>query len=472
VRYVVEGSVLKTDEHIRIMAQLIDATTGYSLWSERYDRSLKDIFAVQEEIVQKIVTTLKLQLTLQEQGYIVRKRTDNVEAYDSFLRGLEYYVRTTKETNVQARQLFEKAIALDPQYAEAYAFKGLTYYLEWMWRWSQNPHTLEQGLAMGQRAVALNDALPRGHGLLGAIYAQQKQYEQALAECERAIALDPNNAISYALRAEVLNFAGRPGEALRSVGQAMRLNPRYPPNYLIYSGFAYFLLGGYADAISTLKSLLARNPNHLSAYPVLSISYARQWTFQQNQDAHALTQALEAAQRAASMNNSFGPAHWALGFSYLYQRQYEQAIAEMEQATAVEPSWANGYAGLAMALSYAGKSDEAVRMIEETLRRQPQTVDIHLWAVGAAYYFAGKPAEAIATLTQYLSRYPDILTSHLLLAAAYSELGQIAKARAAAAEVLRINPNFSLEIHKQREPIKDPVMLERHITALRRAGLK
>jgi adenylate cyclase len=345
VRYVLEGSVQKAADQVRIVAQLIDATTGGHIWSERYDRPLTDIFALQDEIVQKIVTTLNLQLTLLGKGFQqVRKRTENLEAYDAFLRGVEYYTRTTKEANLQARQMFEKAVALDPQYAEAYALAGLTYYLEWVWRWSQDPHTLEQALAMAQRAVALDDALPMGHGILGAIYAQQRQYAQALAESERAVALDPNNASSYALRAEVLNFAGRPEEALRSVQQAMRLNPRYPPQYLISSGVASFWLGRYADAISTMKSLLAQNPNYLVAYPVLSLSYAGQWTFQQNQEAHTLTQALEAAQRAASMNNSFGPAHWALGFSYLYQRQYEHAIAEMEQATAVESNWADGYA--------------------------------------------------------------------------------------------------------------------------------
>ena len=104
--------------------QLIDATTGDHLWSQRYDRPLQDLFALQDEIVQKIVTTLKLQLTLEEQGYIVRKHTDNLEAYDAFLRGQGYHVRFTKEANAQARQLFEKAIALDPQYAEAYAWLG------------------------------------------------------------------------------------------------------------------------------------------------------------------------------------------------------------------------------------------------------------------------------------------------------------------------------------------------------------
>ena len=152
VRYVLEGSVQKAGEQIRIVTQLIDTTTGGHLWSQRYDRPLQDLFALQDEIVQKIVTTLKLQLTLQEQGYVVRKHTDNLEAYDAFLRGLEYHYRFTKEANAQARQLFEKAIALDPQYAEAYAWLGWTYWLEWVFRWSADPQTLERALALAQQA--------------------------------------------------------------------------------------------------------------------------------------------------------------------------------------------------------------------------------------------------------------------------------------------------------------------------------
>jgi TolB-like protein len=155
VRYVLEGSVRKTDEQVRINAQLVDATTGHHLWAQRYDRPLQDLFTLQDEIVQKIVTTLNLQLTVMETGRIARKTTDNLEAYDSYLRGLASSNRMTKEDNLHARQMCEKAIALDPHYAEAYVVLGLTYYIEWVARWSQDPHTLEQGLAMEQRAVAL-----------------------------------------------------------------------------------------------------------------------------------------------------------------------------------------------------------------------------------------------------------------------------------------------------------------------------
>ncbi len=126
VRYVLEGSVQKADQQVRITTQLIDATTGYYMWSEQYDRPLTNIFALQDEIVQKIVTTLKLQLTLREQGYLVRKTTDNVEAYDYFLRGTQDYWRFTQDASAQAQQMYDKAIALDPQYAAAYAGLGAT----------------------------------------------------------------------------------------------------------------------------------------------------------------------------------------------------------------------------------------------------------------------------------------------------------------------------------------------------------
>src|SRR5262245_43356501 len=178
VRYVLEGSVLKAGDQVRITAQLIDAATGYHLWSERYDRPLQHILALQDEIVQQIVTTLRLQLTLQEQGFSVRKHTDNLEAYDYFLRGVESFNRFTKEATVQARQMLEKALALDPQYAEAYAYLSWIYHREWVFSWSQDPQTLEHSLALAQQALALDDSLALAHSLLSDDYALKQQYDQ------------------------------------------------------------------------------------------------------------------------------------------------------------------------------------------------------------------------------------------------------------------------------------------------------
>ena len=238
VRYVLQGSVRKAGDRVRITAQLVDATTGYHRWAERYDRELQDIFAVQEEISRKIVAALAVQLTAGEQARLGRQYTDNLEAYDYLLRGSESLGRYTQETNGQARQMFEKAIALDPTFALAYALLGLTYFGEWSLQWSQDPQTLERAFALAQQAVALDDSLPVAHRALGVVYQWRKQPAQAIAALERAIVLDPNDADGYASLAHVLNFTGKPEEALRLAQKAMRLNPHYPDSYLSNLGTA------------------------------------------------------------------------------------------------------------------------------------------------------------------------------------------------------------------------------------------
>ncbi len=473
VRYVLEGSIQKATDQVRIVAQLIDTTTGGHLWSERYDRPLKDIFTLQDEIVQKIVTTLKLQFTLIGQGWIVPKRTDNLEAYDAFLRGQEYFWRDTQEAvTVQARQMFEKAVALDPQYAEAYVGLGFTYYREWLFGWNTAPQTLERALALAQQALALDDSLPMAHSLLSSVYVLKQQYDQALAEGKQAIALDPNNADSYMAQAEVLNHARRPEEALRMMEQAMRLNPRYPSLYLMEVGWAYNLIGRYAEAVAVLEEAISRNPNNWGAQLNLTIGYLEQWISQQTSNPQTLEQAAAAAQRVLTLNSASPLGHVILGSVYLWQKQYEQAMAEMERAITLGPNVAGGYAFLAETLSRVGRAEEAGAMVEQALRRKPLLPEGHLGNIGTVYYLTGKSEEAIAPLKQYLTRYPNMPDIHLTLAAVYSELGREVEARAEAAEVLRINPQFLLEVHKQRVPIKDPAMLERQIAALRKAGLK
>jgi tetratricopeptide (TPR) repeat protein len=266
--------VRKADEQVRISAQLVDAATNSHLWAERYDRPLKDIFVLQDEIVRKIVTTLKLQLTLREQGILVRKRTDNLEAYDFFLRGTEAFKRNTQETHPQAQQLFENAIALDPQYAEAYAGLSRIFTSTWLFQWSQDPQTLERGFVFAQKAVILDDSLPEAHRVLAYAYLYKSQHEQAIAAVKRATALGPNEAEGMALLGLILNFAGRPAEAIGLIQQAIRLNPRYQYNYLSWLGMAYGLARRYEEAIVALQSAIIRNPNFLFPHLHLVFSYS------------------------------------------------------------------------------------------------------------------------------------------------------------------------------------------------------
>ena len=371
VRYVLEGSVQKADQRVRINVQLIDATTGYHVWSQLYDRPLQDIFALQDEIVQKIVTTLKLQLALREQGILVRKHTNNVEAYDAFLRGVEYYQRFTKEGNAQARQMFEQAVALDPQYAEAYAHLGVISHQEWLWRWSADPQTVERALALAQRAVALDDSLPLAHALLGGVYALKQQYEQAIAEGERAVALDPNRADTYANQALVLNSVGKFEEALRAVKQAIRLNPRSPSSYLFQLGWTYRWTGQYAEAIATHQELISQNATFLGAHLDLAASYLGQWLAQQSPAGQTLAPAMAAVQRALALNDSLHWSHIVLGCISLYQQQYDQALVEMERAVALAPTEAGTYAALAAVLSCVSRTEDALEAAAQALRLKP-----------------------------------------------------------------------------------------------------
>jgi len=473
VRYVLEGSVQKASDQVRIVAQLIDTTTGSHIWSERYDRPLKDTFALQDEIVQKITTTLNLQLTLQEQGHLVRKRTDNLEAYDTLLRGMEYYHRATKEGNAQAQQLFEKTLTLDPQYAEAHAWLGRAYSTAWMMQWSPDRQTLQRALELGQKTLALNDTLPNAYILLGWVYAYQAQYEPAVAAAERAIALDPNNADGYYVLAGVLNLFGeRTTEAIALLEKAIRLNPRFPFTYALHLGWAYNLTGRYEEAIAALKQALLRNPNWLSSHLHLFFSYRLQWSLQLSQDPQTLDRAFEVAQRMIALEAASPYTHRVLSEAYLWKKQYEQASTEAEQFFALNPSDGRLYAQLAGILSFLGRSEEALGLIEKALRLNPRLPRGNLLALGQVYYLTGRTEEAIATLKKSLNGSPADLDAHLYLAAVYSELGRDTEAKVETAEVLRINPKWSLDVWKQRVPYKDPATLERVFAALRKAGLK
>jgi len=276
VRYVVEGSVQRAAARIRINAQLVDATTGQHLWAERYDRELnssRDIFALQDEITQQIVKALQVKLTSGEQEQVNRIPTNNMEAYDYFLRGTEHWVRFTKDETLQARQLFKQAIELDPQFALAYALLGFTYFREWDLLWSEDPHTMTQATTLAQKALARDDSLPEAHLLSGFVYVLKGQLEQALAEGERAIELDPNCAWCHNDVADMLLFAGRPEEALGLVEKAMRLDPQDTAYFSFSLGWGYSLLGRYEEAVVAFKRVLTRNPDHLYARIRLATLY-------------------------------------------------------------------------------------------------------------------------------------------------------------------------------------------------------
>jgi adenylate cyclase len=296
--YVLEGSVRKVDERVRITAQLIDATTGGHLWAERYDRNLEDIFAVQDEVVEKIVAALALTLTEDDEEHLAQNATDNLEAYDFAKRGWWYYHQLTQETNDQARRLFEMAVDRDPGYADAYAGLGFTYYEEWAQQWSQDPRSLDRAYDLAIEAISLNDSRAAAHTLLSHVYLRRGEFEQAIVEQEKAIVLDPNDANNYRDLAEALIFAGRPEDAIEHIEKAMSLNPHYPVTYPFALGFAYALLGfkngspdHYENAITAEKEAISLNPNFTGSHLILAFIYNETGREQEarNQVAQALS---------------------------------------------------------------------------------------------------------------------------------------------------------------------------------------
>jgi adenylate cyclase len=218
------------------------------------------------------VLALKVQLTPEEQARFKKAPTNNLEAYDYLLRGLQLTLRT-KEMNIQARQLFEKAIELDPQYAAAYASLSLTYWMEWLSQWSADPQNLKRATEIAQQAIVLDDALTLPHRVLGMIKLWQKQYEQATAEMERAIALDPNNAGGYDTLTYLLGAVGRLEEAIEAAKKAVRLDP-HQFLHVNALGQAYLCAGRYEEAIPLLKKVLTYNPDHWGAHWGLAIIYS------------------------------------------------------------------------------------------------------------------------------------------------------------------------------------------------------
>jgi adenylate cyclase len=262
VRYVLEGSVQKAGDRIRINAQLIDAVTGNHLWAEIYDRELKDIFAVQDEITRKIVTEMGVKLVWGEMMRSLRHATDNHQAADYYLQADKFYNRFEKESNARARELLLKAIELDPNYARATAFLGYCYLLDARYGWVKDrDRSFKMAEELARRAVAIDDNMYLGHALLASIYVEKRLFDQAIAEAERALETEPGNAVAIYIQGELMVKVGKPEEGLVLLKKAMRLAPYPPPYFMHWAGHANYLAGRYEAAITEYRKVIARQPH-------------------------------------------------------------------------------------------------------------------------------------------------------------------------------------------------------------------
>ena len=256
-----EGSVRKAGNRVRITAQLIDGDSGGHLWADRYDRDLTDIFEVQDDVTQKIVSALTVQMTPDETARLAHKGTDNLEAYDYFLRAREHNARQTKDANAESVSLLRRAVELDPKFATAYALLSWNLIETYINQWSDAPdRALDDALELANKALAQDASEPRAHFSLGLALQWKRRQDEALAEAERAIELDPNLAEAHVLMGHILIYEGRQEEAVRSINTAMRLDPHYPDIYLHFLALANFHLGNIEVASDFLKRRLVRKP--------------------------------------------------------------------------------------------------------------------------------------------------------------------------------------------------------------------
>ena len=274
VRFVLEGSIRKAGNRVRITAQLIDAGSGGHLWAERFDRDLTDIFATQDEVVEKIVRALAVTLTKGEEQRLHRRGTGNVEAYETWLRARALLTSGIRESIVQSRALYRRAIEIDQSFAAPHAGLALAAITDYVNAWVPDPaQALDEAERWARRAVELNDQEPVTHMALGNVLLWRRDHERALAECRRMIALDPNFAQGYSATGLALMYAGRASEALEPFAMAMRLDPHYPTMVLHFVAQAHFSLGQYEAAAQLLVDRIARNPGTDSSRMLLASCY-------------------------------------------------------------------------------------------------------------------------------------------------------------------------------------------------------
>jgi len=273
VRYVLEGSVQRSDDRVRITVQLIDATTGHHLWAENYDRKLKDIFALQDEIAMKIMAELQVELTVADWGqpYYI---TTNLKAYEKYLKGAEHLFRRTEADVLEARRLAQEAIALDPEYGVAYLLLGWTHLDDiWFLRTKDRAKSLQTAEQLAQKAIDLSGQNDATHKLLSCVFLLRKQYEKAIVEAQKAVELTPNSANSNFIYGMVLRNAERYDEAIQVLKKAIRLNPVTPINYLNNLAWSYTYSEQYEKAIPLWNKTIERNPDYLFAYMGLTCAY-------------------------------------------------------------------------------------------------------------------------------------------------------------------------------------------------------
>ena len=274
VRNILEGSVRKMGSRLRINAQLIDGISGGHLWADRYDGNLEDIFDLHDEILDKIVAALEVNLTRRDNERVKHRSTENVEAYDLFLRGRTKFYAMTLDTFIEAGRLFQQAIEIDENFVPPYTFLSFMQCSGWLFMWPGLPGDLAVAYSYAEKAISIDGLSGMAHTRLGWTQLWMGQHDAAIANLEIGVDLDPGNAEGYAYLAEALNYAGEPEQALEMTQKALENDPMLPPNCQFHLGHSYYLLGQFDDAAEAISRALIATPEFPPGHLVLAAVYS------------------------------------------------------------------------------------------------------------------------------------------------------------------------------------------------------
>jgi len=534
VRYVLEGSVQKSGDRLRVTAQLIDAKTGNHLWSERYDRDLKDLFELQDDITKNVITALQVKLTQGQAASVLGEGTKNLDAYLKVMKGTHHFFRMNSNDNEIAREFFKEAIDLDLNYAQAYVLLAWTYFHDAIFGWAKTPaKSYEKAVELAKKAISVDEQNASAYMVLANVYAKTGQFEKAVVIGKKALSLDPalnyfygfvlynvgqfNEAIPFLKKAIRMDpkpqsfhlavlglsyFKARQfKEAIQFLEKAISIAPKPPSWYLAQLGASYNRMGQFNEGIQFLMEAIRIDPRPPSWY-LFSLGWAYFWTGQnekavavfnksvsrnpQNDFLHASLgcalnatgkpeEAVEMFEKALNLNPR--PPSWYIGdlaIARLGTGKSEEAITTMRELISRRPDDSNAYRGLSTVLTFQRKYEEAVSMAKKSISLKSPVEAVAYFYLGAPYLMIGEYEEAIAAFKRSINLWPEYIHGNIGLTASYSVADRMEEARAQAAEVAKINPKFSLKDVAENGAVYSfqKADKERFINALRKAGLK
>jgi len=328
VRHILEGSIQKSGERIRITAQLIDSISGHHIWSEKYDRDIRDIFALIDDVARNIAVALQIKLTEGEQARVFHRDTENLEAWALASQAWDLVSRFTREDDARVRELAEQAVNLDPQYGFAWSLLAYSYFNAARMGWCESPQEyFQKAIELNQKALTLNKDLFCATAMLGQIHLAQRQYERAIEMGRRSIELGPNIAVNYVILSATLCYAGNFQEAITLGEKAVRLHPFYPWYYPRYLAMSYRMEERYEEALALYSQILHRSEKEafspLPAYIGLAEVYSEMGRVE---EAH--TQALEVLR----INPSFSLENWSKTEPFRDPKHLEKRLTAMRKA--------------------------------------------------------------------------------------------------------------------------------------------